>query len=65
MNHKTYCGVSALLFTVVALAHLTRLAYGWPVQVDNAVVPMLVSWVGLAVPGVLAVWGFRAFRAVT
>ncbi len=65
MNYKTYCGVSALLFTVVALVHLTRLIYGWPVQVDSAAVPMLVSWMGLAVSGGLAVWGYRGFRAVT
>ena len=65
MNYRTYCGVSALLFTAVALAHLTRLIYGWPVLINGAAVPMLASWVGLAVAGALAVWGIREFRAVS
>lgn len=63
MDKKTYCGVSAVLFTIVALAHLSRLINGWPVQVDDMEIPMLVSWIGMAGPGLLAVWGFRSFRA--
>jgi hypothetical protein len=62
MNIKTYCGVSATLFTIVALAHLTRLFYGWPVEIEATTIPMLVSWVGFIVPGVLAAWGFREVR---
>ena len=62
MNTKSYCGISAMLFSVVALAHLTRLINGWMIQIDDMTIPMLVSWVGLAGPGFLAVWGFRSFR---
>jgi hypothetical protein len=62
MNHRTYCGVSATLFTVVALAHLTRLINGWSIEIDTLTVPMLASWFGLIGPGVLAVWGFREVR---
>ena len=62
MNQKTYCGVSATLFTLVALAHLARLSYGWSVEIEAATIPMLVSWVGFVVPGALAVWGFREVR---
>ncbi len=62
MNQKTYCGVSAMLFTVVALAHLTRLFYGWSVEIEATAIPMLVSWVGFIGPGALAVWGFREVR---
>ncbi len=59
MNHRTYCAVSATLFTVVALVHLTRLINGWPVQIDALAVPMLMSWLGMIGTGALAVWGFR------
>ena len=59
MNHKNYCRISAALFTLVALAHLSRLINGWPATVDDMTVPMLVSWIGLIVPGALAAWGFR------
>lgn len=63
MNHRTYCVVSGVLFSLVALAHLLRIAYGMSIQVDDYVVPMFVSWIALIVPGALAVWAFRISRA--
>ena len=62
MGHKEYCAVSGVLFALVALAHLLRIAYGMPVQVDNYSVPMYVSWIGFIVPGALAVWAFQTSR---
>ena len=59
MGYREYCVISGALFALVALAHLLRIAYGMTVQVDEYAVPMLVSWIGLIVPGVLAVWAFR------
>lgn len=59
MGHKQYCVVSGVLFALVALAHLLRIVYGMSVQVDDYVVPMMVSWVALIVSGALAVWAFR------
>jgi hypothetical protein len=53
-----YAAVSALIFAVVALAHLTRLLQRWPVQVGPWSVPMSVSWFGLAISALLAIWGF-------
>ncbi len=62
MGHKNYCAVSGVLFTLVALAHLLRIIYGMSIQVDDYVVPMLVSWFGLVVPAGLAFWAFRISR---
>jgi uncharacterized membrane protein YhiD involved in acid resistance len=62
MNHKTYCGVTATVFTIVALAHLLRLINGWSVEIDTMIVPMVVSLIGFIVAGALAVWGFREAR---
>jgi hypothetical protein len=62
MNIKAYSKISATLFTLVSLAHLMRLFYGWPVEVDGLAVPMIVSWMGFLIPGGLAIWGFRASR---
>ena len=59
MGHREYCVVSGTLFALVALAHLLRIVYGMSVQVNEYMVPMLLSWVGFVVPGVLAVWAFR------
>jgi hypothetical protein len=57
---KTYCRVSGVLFTLVAIAHLLRIVNGVPVQVGEYDVPMLASWLGLLVPAALAFWAFRA-----
>lgn len=62
MNINTYCRVSAIVFTVVALAHLTRLISGASIVIDGEAIPMLASWVGLIVPGGLAFWGFKGSR---
>lgn len=59
MNTKTYCRISATIFTVVAIAHLLRLINGWTAQVDEFVIPMLVSVLGAVVTGGMAIWGFR------
>jgi hypothetical protein len=62
MTYRKYCVVSAILFALVAIAHLLRIAGDITVFVDDCEVPMLVSWVALIVPGLLAVWGFHASR---
>ena len=59
MEYKKYCVVSGILFSLVALAHLLRIAFGMEVQVDEFAIPMGLSWVGLIVPGALAIWAFR------
>ena len=63
MSSQPYFLISGLLFTLVAIAHLLRLVFGMPVQVDGVAVPMAVSWFGLVVPAVLAYWAFRLNRA--
>ena len=63
MGNREYCTVSGLIFTLVAIAHLLRIVLSMSVQVDDYVVPMYVSWLGVAVTGVLAVWAFRTRAA--
>ena len=65
MNTKPYLYVSASIFTLVALMHLTRLIQGWPVQLGEQMIPMAASWAGIVIAGALALWGFRsALRTV-
>jgi hypothetical protein len=52
-----YPAVSALVFAAVALGHLTRLLQRWPVQLGPWSVPMSVSWIGLPISALLAIWG--------
>jgi len=57
-----YEHVSGVIFTVVALAQLTRTVMGWPVQVDLFTVPVWFSGVAFLVTGGLAIWAFRSAR---
>jgi hypothetical protein len=54
----SYVAISAAIFAVVAVVHLARLLKSWPVQIGSCAVPMSVSWIGLPVSALLAIWGF-------
>jgi hypothetical protein len=58
---NSYAVVSALIFAVVAIAHVVRLTKGWKVQIGTYNVPMNVSWVALVVAALIAIWGFVQF----
>ena len=53
-----YATVSALIFSLVALAHVVRIIKQWKVQIGPLSVSMFVSWVGLVVATLIAIWGF-------
>jgi hypothetical protein len=55
--------VSAVLFSIIALAQLTRTVLGWPVQVDGFSVPIWVSGIAFIVAASFAIWGLRSARA--
>ncbi|MDP3953729.1 MAG: hypothetical protein Q8P99_02835 [bacterium] len=54
MKQKEYITFSGLLFTVVALVHLLRAVYGWPVVIGGWDLPMWASWLAVVVVGFLA-----------
>ena len=53
-----YAAVSALIFSLVALVHVVRIIRRWKVQIGPLSVSMTVSWVGLVVATLIAIWGF-------
>jgi hypothetical protein len=55
---NSYVAVSALIFAVVALAHLVRILKRWSVQIGPHAVSVSVSWIGLVVAALLSIWGF-------
>lgn len=55
---NSYAVVSALIFALVAVAHVVRLANRWTVQVGPYDVSMNVSWAALVVSALIAIWGF-------
>jgi len=54
----SYAFITALIFAFVAMMHGWRIYNRWPVTIGSHSVSMDVSWAGLAVASVLAVWGF-------
>lgn len=57
---RRYELVSGILFTIIALAQLTRTVLGWPVQVDGFSVPVWASGIAFLVTAFLALWAFRS-----
>ena len=53
-----YALITALIFALVAILHGWRIFKGWTVQIGPHSVSMTVSWVGLVVAALLAIWGF-------
>jgi hypothetical protein len=56
---RTYLLISGIIFGLVAIAHLLRLALHWPLIVADWSVPQWVSVLGIIVPGVLCAWALR------
>jgi hypothetical protein len=55
---NSYAAVSALIFAVVAIAHLMRIINRWSVVIGPYNVSTNVSWVALVVSALIAIWGF-------
>ena len=45
---RTYITISAIVFAVVAVAHLTRAIAQWTIVIDQWTIPIAVSWIGAA-----------------
>jgi len=65
MTQRTFSLVTAVLFFLIAMLHAVRLLRGWQVTIEGTVVPIWVSWIGLAIAVYLANQGFRLARATT
>ncbi len=59
---RRYEQVSGALFTLIALAQLTRSVLAWPAQVGSFSIPIWFSIVAFLATGSLAIWAFRASR---
>jgi hypothetical protein len=62
LNRKTYLTVTAVLFLVVAVAHLLRIILGWRVEIGGLDIPFWVSWLAFFTAGALAYFGFLQRR---
>jgi hypothetical protein len=65
MTPRIFCLIAAVVFLLIALLHAVRLLQGWQVTIGGAVVPIWVSWIGLAIAAFLAYEGFRLSKTPT
>ena len=60
---KPFTLIAALIFTVVAVIHVYRLFTRFDVILGSHEIPMWVSYLGVLVPGLLAIMLFRESRS--
>ena len=63
MTPRIFCLIATAVFFLIALGHAIRFLFGWHVTVESVVVPVWISWIGLAIAGYLAYEGFRSSRS--
>lgn len=57
---RRYHVVSGIVFSILAIAQLTRTLLGWTVQIAGFTVPVWLSGVLFLLLGGLGVWAFRS-----
>jgi hypothetical protein len=62
MDPRSYSGLAAAVFVLVALLQLVRATSGWPVSIGGTSIPLWASWLAVLVAGILALLGFSAAR---
>jgi uncharacterized membrane protein len=65
MTQRTFSLVTAVIFALIALLHAARLLRGWQVTIEGAIVPIWISWIGLAIAAYLAYQGFLLSKTPT
>jgi hypothetical protein len=60
---KPFTLIAALIFAIIALLHLYRLFTNFQVILGSHTIPMWVSYVGLIIPGLLAVMLYRESKS--
>ena len=60
MTAKSFSGLAAAIFLLVALVQLARAALGWPVLVNGYDIPVWASWIAFVIASGLSFLGFRA-----
>ena len=61
-SRKPFTLIAALLFAIMAVLHVYRLATGFQIMVGAHSIPIGVSWVATALLALLAVMLFREAR---
>jgi hypothetical protein len=60
MTAKSFCGLTAAIFMLVALVQLTRAVLGWSLAINGYEIPVWASWIAFVIASGLSFLGFRA-----
>lgn len=63
MAKTLYLALSGAVFFLVAVFHLLRLAYHWPIVVGGATIPFALSYAGLPGSALYCAWAMWLLRA--
>jgi hypothetical protein len=59
---QRYLVISASVFAVVAIAHVTRAIEQWPITVGPWSIPVELSWLAAVAAGALSLWSILLLR---
>jgi hypothetical protein len=59
MGKVIYLRLTGTIFGVICCLHLLRLIFQWQVVIAGWIVPLWLSWFGLAATGALCLWAYR------
>jgi uncharacterized membrane protein len=59
VTKRSFCLTAGIIFLVIALLHLLRIAFGGEAVIEGWTVPKWVSWVALVVAGYLGYEGLK------
>ena len=62
MSKKVYAVTTGLIFALIAVGHVLRLATGWKVTVADQSIPTWVTWIAFVIFAYLASEAFRQAR---
>ena len=60
MDQSCALFVAGIVFAIVAIIHIVRIATKFELKVGGKVIPLWANWLGLAVAGGLSIWMFMA-----
>ena len=63
-SERSLLTFAGIVFLIVALAHLARIAFGLSFVIDNETIPLSVSWFGVIIAGYLSYASFHFSRRV-
>ncbi len=63
MEQKIFLKVASVIFGIVAIVHLLRVASSWSLVIENFAVPMWVSYLAVILIGYMSYQGCKLAKA--